>query len=87
MFKYFYIYLILILSFILGSFGGPLACGACFTACNAGWVSCLAGYGIVAGTTGPIGWYAWLVSAPAMCSGIQSACMIGCGTLCLAPTP
>ena len=74
---------------------GPIMAGsavaACYTACNAAWVTCLAGYGIVAGTTGPIGWGAWWASAPACCSAAQGACMSVCVAAGLAtavaPTP
>lgn len=74
---------------------GPIAAGSavayCYTACNAGWVTCLSAYGIVAGTTGPIGWWAWLYSAPAVCSAAQGVCMAACtaGGLAVvaAPTP
>lgn len=51
---------------------GPIMAGsavaACYTACNVGYVTCLASSGIVAGATGPIGWWAWLTGAPAGCS-------------------
>jgi hypothetical protein len=75
--------------------GGPVLAGsavaACYTACNAGWVTCLASYGIVAGAAGPVGWFAWLSSAPAGCSVVQGACMAACtaGGLATvaAPTP
>ena len=75
--------------------GGPIMAGsavaACYTACNAAWVTCLASYGIVAGTTGPVGWWAWLYTAPAVCSAAQGACMSACtavGLSCVvAPTP
>ena len=66
---------------------GPLTVGACYTACNAGYVSCLAGYGIVAGTTGPVGWIAWLTSAAAGCSAAQGACMSACTVTLALPTP
>jgi hypothetical protein len=66
---------------------GPLTVGACYSACNAAWVTCLASYGIVAGTTGPIGWWAWFASAPAVCSGAQGACMAACTATVLLPTP
>jgi hypothetical protein len=74
---------------------GPIAAGSavalCYSACNAGYVTCLAASGIVAGTTGPVGWYAWLTSAAAGCSAIQGACMATCtaGGLATigAPTP
>jgi hypothetical protein len=51
---------------------GPIMAGSgvalCYTACNTGYVTCLAASGIVAGTTGPVGWYAWATSAPVGCS-------------------
>ena len=85
-------HLLLMLILILGLYlplvsAGPVAVGVCYSACNAGYVSCLAGYGIVAGTTGPIGWWAWLTSAPAGCSAIQGTCMAACTALFAAPTP
>ena len=78
--------------------GGVLTCaaglayyGTCQTACNAGYVTCLAVAGVVAGTTGPVGWYAWLTSAPAACSAAQGACMAACAVtaagMCAAPAP
>ena len=77
------------------SHAGPIAAGStiayCYSLCNVSYVSCLAYYGIVAGTTGPIGWWAWIVAAPTWCSGLQGACMSGCtvvGTAAaMAPTP
>ena len=66
---------------------GPITVGVCYTACNAAYVSCLAAWGITAGTTGPIGWYAWLVGAPGMCSAVQGVCMSACAASFLLPTP
>jgi len=66
---------------------GPLAVGACYSACNAGYVACMAGSGLVAGTTGPVGWYAWLTGAAASCSIVQGTCMAACTALLAAPTP
>mmetsp|Transcript_16384 Transcript_16384/g.33349 ORF Transcript_16384/g.33349 Transcript_16384/m.33349 type:complete len:83 (-) Transcript_16384:103-351(-) len=47
--------------------------------------------GLVAGTTGPVGWYAWLTSAPAGCSAVQGVCMATCAAtaagMCAAPAP
>jgi hypothetical protein len=58
---------------------GPIVAGsaaaACYTACNAGYIVCMTASGLVAGTTGPVGWWAWLTSAAAGCSAIQGACM------------
>jgi hypothetical protein len=73
---------------------GPIAAGSavsvCYTACNTGYVTCLAGSGIVAGAGGPVGWYAWLTGAAAGCSAVQGACMSACtaggAALFLAPT-
>ena len=74
-----------------GPIGAGSAVAACYTACNTGWVTCLASYGIVAGVVGPVGWWAWLFGAPAVCSAAQGACMAACtaGGLALvaAPTP
>ena len=66
---------------------GPIAWGACQTACNAGWVTCMSASGLVAGTTGPVGWWAWLTGAAASCSAIQGACMAACTPVLVAPTP
>ena len=55
--------------------GPPLAMDARITACYVGYVTCLASYGIVAGTPGPIGWLAWFVNAPAVCSAALFACL------------
>ena len=77
----------LAIAFLATASAGPVAVGMCYTACNTAWVSCLAAYGVVAGTSGPVGWYAWLTGAPAMCSGLQGACMAACTPLALAPTP
>lgn len=82
-------------------FAGPLAYAACQTACNSGAVTCysLAGLTFGAATagaavTGPVGWWAWLTSAPtstvaaaAACSAAQGACMAACTSLLVAPTP
>lgn len=66
---------------------GPVACGLCYSACNAGVVACYAATGATFGVAGPVGWYAWFVSGPVTCSAAQSACMIGCSAACVAPTP
>ena len=74
---------------------GPIMAGsgvaACYTACNAGYVTCMLGSGLVAGTTGPVGWWAWATSAAAGCSAIQGTCMAACTAVGLAaaaaPTP
>ena len=74
---------------------GPIAAGSavslCYTACNTGYVTCMTGSGLVAGTTGPVGWWAWLTGAAASCSAVQGACMAGCAATGLAvtaaPTP
>jgi hypothetical protein len=66
---------------------GPATWGACQTACNSGYVACLSLSGIVAGTTGPVSWWAWLTSAATTCSAIQGACMVACTPLITAPTP
>ena len=82
-------------------FSGPLAYAGCQTACNYGAVTCysLAGLTFGAATagaavTGPVGWWAWLTSAPtstvaaaAACSAAQGACMAACTPLLVAPTP
>mmetsp|Transcript_26749 Transcript_26749/g.39567 ORF Transcript_26749/g.39567 Transcript_26749/m.39567 type:complete len:97 (-) Transcript_26749:49-339(-) len=73
--------------------GGPIVAGSgvavCYTACNAGYVTCMTASGLVAGTTGPVGWWAWLTSAAAGCSVVQGACMAACtaGGLATAAAP
>lgn len=89
-----------LLSMILCLYGGirkveagPIMAGsavaACYTACNAGYVTCLAGSGLVAGMTGPVGWYAWITGAATGCSAVQAACMSACtaGGLAASHTP
>lgn len=66
---------------------GPAAVGLCYTACNAAYCTCMASSGLVAGATGPVGWYAWLTGAAATCSLAQGACMTACTALAVAPTP
>ncbi len=74
---------------------GPIAAGSavsvCYTACNAGYVTCMTSSGLVAGTTGPVGWWAWATGAAASCSAVQAACMTTCTAVGLAtaaaPTP
>ena len=69
---------------------GPIAAGsavaACYTACNTGYVTCMAASGLVAGTTGPVGWWAWITSAAGGCSIVQGACMTACTAGGLATT-
>jgi hypothetical protein len=47
--------------------------------------------GLVAGTAGPVGWYAWATGAAASCSVIQGTCMAACTAgglaVAVAPTP
>lgn len=66
---------------------GPITVGLCYTACNTAYVTCMGGSGLVAGTTGPVGWYAWLTSAAAGCSAAQGACMTVCAATAAAPVP
>merc|ERR1719297_587403 len=65
--------------------------GTCQTACNTGYAACMTASGLVAGTTGPVGWWAWLTSAAAGCSAVQGACMATCFStaagMCAAPAP
>jgi hypothetical protein len=67
--------------------GGPVAGGLCYTACNAGYVTCMSSSGLVAGVSGPVGWWAWLTGAAATCSAIQGTCMVACAAVFAAPTP
>lgn len=88
------IYLVLTL-LIQGGLSGPIAAGSavslCYTACNAGWCTCMTASGLVAGTAGPVGWYAWATGAAASCSVIQGTCMAACTAgglaVAVAPTP
>mmetsp|Transcript_28911 Transcript_28911/g.52373 ORF Transcript_28911/g.52373 Transcript_28911/m.52373 type:complete len:98 (-) Transcript_28911:121-414(-) len=61
--------------------------GTCQTACNAGWVTCMSGAGLVAGVTLGIGGVVGAVG----CSVAQGACMAICGAtataMCAAPVP
>merc|ERR1712000_441382 len=85
----------LLITSLNNSDAGPIAAGSavalCYTACNAAYVSCMAASGLVAGTTGPVGWIAWLTSAAATCSAGQGVCMTACTAVGLgtavAPTP
>lgn len=78
----------LILSLLIGAVSaGPLAYAGCQTACNSGYVVCMAASGLVAGTTGPVGWWAWLTGAAGACSLVQGTCMAACTPLLIAPTP
>ena len=51
----------------------------------------MAASGLVAGTTGPVGLWAWATSAAGSCSLIQGACMTACTAgglaVTVAPTP
>eukprot|EP00985_Skeletonema_marinoi_P024060 scaffold16464_cov117-Skeletonema_marinoi.AAC.2 len=48
--------IICIVSILLNqSEAGPITCAACYTACNAGYVTCMTSSGLIAGTTGPVG--------------------------------
>lgn len=88
----------LIILLISTVYAGPLTFAACQSACNYGAVVCYAKAGLVFGTvtltsaaSGPIGWWAWLVSNPvawaAACSTAQGTCMAACTPLLIAPTP
>ena len=82
--------LTILLCLIGTTLSGPVAAGSavslCYTACNAAWVACLSGSGIVAGTAGPVGWWAWATSATTTCSASQGACMSACVAAGLAAT-
>lgn len=86
-------FLLCVSSYLLPVESGPIAAGsavaACYSACNAGYVTCMASSGLVAGVTGPVGWYAWLTSAAASCSLVQATCMSACtaGGLAVAAAP
>lgn len=69
---------------------GPIVAGSavalCYTACNAGYVACMATAGLSAGMIGPLAF-----AAGAACSLTQGACMAACVSTGLAltvtPTP
>jgi hypothetical protein len=69
---------------------GPIAAGSavafCYTACNSGYCTCMAGAGLSAGMAGPLAFV-----AGAACSAAQAACMSTCTatglSLLAAPTP
>ncbi|CAG8771382.1 36661_t:CDS:2, partial [Racocetra persica] len=63
---------------------GPLTFVLCQSACNAGWVSCYAGAGLVAGTvTGGLG----APAAALLCNVAQGTCIAACAASFLTPTP
>eukprot|EP00526_Cylindrotheca_closterium_P028364 CAMPEP_0113646604 /NCGR_PEP_ID=MMETSP0017_2-20120614/24630_1 /TAXON_ID=2856 /ORGANISM="Cylindrotheca closterium" /LENGTH=76 /DNA_ID=CAMNT_0000558533 /DNA_START=422 /DNA_END=652 /DNA_ORIENTATION=+ /assembly_acc=CAM_ASM_000147 len=69
---------------------GPIVAGGgiamCYTACNAGYVTCMLGCGLIAGVAGPLAG-----PAAVACSATQGSCMAACtagGLVTLvAPTP
>jgi hypothetical protein len=69
---------------------GPIVAGSsvalCYTACNAGYVTCMAAAGLSAGMIGPFAFVAGIA-----CSATQGACMSACVdvglALTVAPTP
>ncbi|KAG9299824.1 hypothetical protein G9A89_003368 [Geosiphon pyriformis] len=79
-----FISLVILGCFSQVSMGGPVAFAVCQTACNAGWVSCYATAGLVAGTVSG-GLAAPLAAAG--CNVAQGLCMAACGSLLIAPTP
>ena len=82
--------LIVALVTLATAFSGPLACGLCYTACNAGYGTCLGLVGVTAGVTAPVTWSGWFYGVPAACvacSLAQGTCMAACTPLCVAPTP
>ncbi|CAE6512885.1 unnamed protein product [Rhizoctonia solani] len=63
---------------------GPIAMGMCYSACNAGYVTCCTAAGTTAGTfTLGLG----VPAAVAACSVVQGACMAACVPLGVAPIP
>lgn len=97
-FRNFLLSWILLLSHFRVIEAGVLTCaaglayyGTCQMACNAGYVVCMIASGLVAGTTGPVGWWAWLTSVDAGCSSVQGTCMAACSVtaagLCAALAP
>ena len=81
--------LIVALVTLATAFSGPLACGLCYTACNAGYGTCLGLVGVTAGVTAPVTWYGWFYGVPAAYMGSsldQRICMTACTLLCIAST-
>jgi hypothetical protein len=71
---------------------GPVTTAGCYTACNAGVVTCYSLAGLTFGVaTGPVGWWAFFSgggsAAAAACSAVQGVCMAACTTTIVAPTP
>lgn len=70
---------------------GPLTVAACYTACNAGVVTCYSAAGLTFGVSGPVGWWSFITgggaAAAAACSAAQGVCMSACTMLVVAPTP
>ncbi|KAL3930087.1 MAG: hypothetical protein SGBAC_011921 [Bacillariaceae sp.] len=83
-------FLVLLTSLTEPITAGPIAASSgismCYTACNAGYVSCMAGCGLVAGVASPLAGPAALA-----CSVTQGACMATCTAgglaVLVAPTP
>ena len=76
--------LLLLLVFSPTAQGGPLAYGLCQAACCAGWVTCYAAAGLVAGTvTGGVA----APPAAIACNTIVGSCMTACAAAFIAPTP
>ena len=57
------------------------AVSVCYTACNVGWGTCMAASGLVAGTTGPVGWWCCWMSC------CMAACVAGGLAINVVPTP
>lgn len=83
-------FLVLLTSLTEPITAGPIAAGGgismCYTACNAGYATCMIGCGLVAGVAGPMAGPAAMA-----CSGTQGACMAACTAgglaVLVAPTP
>lgn len=83
------LFAVLFTALLMPTNAGPLTVGACYTACNAGAVSCYGLCGVTFGTQ-PVGWLNALWGAPACvsaCGTVQGACMAACTTTVVAPTP
>ena len=81
--------LTLVVALLSKVYCGPVAVGLCYTACNAGYGTCLAAVGVTAGVTAPVTWAGWFYGVPAACvacSAAQGACMTLCTPLLVAPT-
>jgi hypothetical protein len=82
--------LLVVFTSLATAFSGPAAVALCYTACNAGYGTCLGLVGVTAGVTAPVTWAGWFYGVPAACAGcslVQGTCMAACTPILLTPTP